>query len=64
MNNLRLLSVSSGDSDHAADIVAVTPKGTIRRINLNIVELAKLVQQAANLLDLAVREQVAENEKN
>ncbi len=64
MSALRWLNISQGDVDHPADIVAVTPKGTVRRVPLTIVELGRLVQQASNLLDMAVREMVREQEEN
>ena len=60
MSDLRWLNISQSDVDHVADIVAVTPKGTVKRIPLTIVELSRLVQQASNLLDIAVREMVRE----
>ena len=63
MSDLRWLSISSGDVNHAAEIIAVTPKGTIRGILLTVEELGKLTQQAAKLLDLAVREMIREAEK-
>ncbi len=59
MSDLRWLSISQGDEDHAAEIIAATPKGSIRGILLTVEELSKLTQQAAKLLDLAVREMVA-----
>ncbi len=60
MSDLRWLSISRGDTDHAAEIIAVTPKGSIRGILLTVEELGKLTQQAAKLLDLAVREMIRE----
>ncbi len=56
MSDLRWLSISKGDEGHAAEIICVTPKGSIRGILLTVEELSKLTQQAAKLLDIAVRD--------